>query len=796
MADSTKIAKVLFKAEYDEKSVAGVIKDTTAMESRLTALQKHFADSGRAAVQSGQAIRSALGQENQALAQQQQAIFKLNQEERERARLIQQEIELEKRLRSEQAQQQHRALGGVQRGASAVANVLSAVPGTGPATEALRVGADISDLAKDLPELSRGIQSVASSIPIVSSAASALTPIMGATAASVTGLAIAALPIAAVVGGIALVFGELDRQSREAIAAEQARTQAVKDRVGIEREVSGFLKEGDVLGAKKRLEQLTAEQEDANAVLTDLYVRKSALQAELDQQGLFQSKATIDAFNDVDKQIADIYGAGFELRTQEMSAIQQSLPAIQARNDALTAEADATAAAEKAEKDLVTAREQSVNEIEQINQRIASLDEQAANIREGAFRQSLEREADNRLKAEREYEDYVESVAASDTRLAKTRQDGLKRLDAIQAESLKQGTGIASKLKEALISLETDTNTKAAKENAAYYQQSLREQKDFLKQRRRAEQDAADSIFDAELNNDILALGKAQRQRDREATRAQQDFSDQQSLERQQKEQRLADLEEEQRQRREQLEKQAQEERSALQAQTAERIEAEKVALAERLKAEADSQDEADRQREKRLRRQAQDEEIAEQRRHAGIERQLSDLDRKERAEQNALSKAQQALDVLNFKAGQFLSTALSGGSTGRMMGSGGSTLNTATGALNSVISGLQGIFNPSSSGTARTTIGRTITAFDDGGIMRAGASGLFYKGRTPYDELVMPLTAQSIRNVGGAGGSGINIDLRGAHFSEGVQPQQVADAIYRAFAAQNRGIQAARQGY
>lgn len=675
-------------------------------------------------------------------------------------------------------------------------SALRGVAGGGSAGDALGVASDVTGAIEQIKNLKSGVVELASgaaqAFPVLGKVGGAVSNFAGPLVESLGGLGPVGLAAGAAVAATVIALKGLSDQAEEARKQVQAQVEASKQRIANEREVSDFLKAGDTEGAKARLEELKAQQEDANKLLTELYVARDGVDKAYADLGASLNPAKRNELGakgqELDKQIAAAYGDGFEARAKEIQALEAALPQIDRAANARDKE-------EQSAKKLGDTEEQVAAKREQHTQRIAALDAQAASVSENFAQQRVQVEQDRALAAKREQEDYQQGVVQHFVKIAALQKDGLKRIADIRAEGVKAEAEAAKKLSQELAKVSADAAKATAKENSSYQQNSqkaaaayaknaLQQEKDYQLQRKRALEDANASIQDAELSNDVLALSRAQRSRDTEQQRAAEDFTNRQQQQAQQyaeeqaaaqqaHQQRLADIAAEAAQRTADLQAQAAEEKAARAQQLAERIAAEQEATRQRIASEVAAQAQADADRQKRLQRQLQDQQIADQRARDANQRQLRDIQTKRDAEVQALSAVLVKVQQIGSAA-----AGISAGFRSSSSGSSSGSHSFIAGATNS----------------ARTTGGR-IVAFDDGGVVPGHATGSAYFGKRSFAEAVLPLTPDVLSKFGqGAAQTPISVDLRGAVFHGEVTATDVQNAIYKAVGAINGGIAGARR--
>lgn len=680
MADETQ--RTILKYEVDRRSVNDATKQLDLLERRTNDLAKAQDAVGNAGKRSANDLRRALGQDEEAIKAATSAQKELNKT-----------IAAQPDHKATQARSE--AFGKTSTGLGSIAAVASAVPGLGAGTEGLRIAGDLAGAAEQLPRLAEGAKGIAASIPLVSTAATALTPILGATGASVGALALAAAPIAAIALGIAAALGELNRISEEARKEVQANVEATKARIATEREISTLLKAGDAASAQARLDDLKAQQEDANKLLTELYVARDANQKAYEALGaslnIPERQRLAAEAAELDKQIADAYNQGFKARANEQTSLEAALPAI---TEAAKVREQETAALE-AEK---VARQQVLDQQKANTAALnnyAQLAVQANKVIQEYNQTFADTNDARRLRDNREEEDYQESqskkLAAHNDKLADIEASGQARILDIHNEL----NSLPAELATEQLKATQKTNDETAKLNADFMKSELNAVTKFHEQERKAEaankkarlraiEDLRDSLLAAETANDVLAFIQAKQAGEKQLQRQAEDADDA-------TQERTAAFLTERQQAQEQYAQRAADLQTALTVETEgirQEYDKRRADLAIALQKEADAlkaakdkenadfakqAQEEETARAKRLQRQREDDKIADDLRRRALDATLQEIEIKKNAELNAIRAVANAAAAIRVgSSSNALLSGRSGGSSSFRGSSGG----------------------------------------------------------------------------------------------------------------------------
>lgn len=533
-----------------------------------------------------------------------------------------------------------------------------AIPGAGFSTDAL---------ARFIDVLGR----VGPAAKVAEVTTSALTPVLGATAASFAGMLAVLAPVAIGVGGLVLLFKDVaDRTA----AAREATQQGVK---GIE-EYSQLLATATTKQAKEALDSKQAEVRAAivaRAKIEELLGRGIMV---LGRRDNVKDAADIEAYRqEADALLRDLRQMGFDtskgidvnvlrekLKELDRTLVESSISGDQLAADIENGAFKANDAAE-AERELAERREEAAV-------KIAALEAQKIAIEEQAAIQSAQIEADRALREEREQEDFdlaretllekhndnlVKIDEQGQDRLADIRERGNDRLASIDkqiADTNDKITEVAKKLAQDRAKVESDAADNRAKAVAKAQADEARALQDFEKRKRDIQRSFNNAALDAEANNDVVALIQAQRAKDEELRQNEEQYADAKAQRaaalaeelaeiEARKQARLVDLQAAAEERRADLLAQLEErqqQRAEVEAEIAAQVAVEKAAIQERKAAAITALNEQiaseDAARKLRLQRQAEDDRVADQRRAYALQQQIADIAKKVAEESRA----------------------------------------------------------------------------------------------------------------------------------------------------------------
>jgi hypothetical protein len=382
------------------------------------------------------------------------------------------------------------------------------------AEQVINIGAELFAVGEAGPKLVAALGDIATnittSIPLLGSLAThlvALVPALGATGAAIAAVAAPVAAVVAVIAGLVLAIKSIGDAAEEARKQVEEQYNASKKRIEIEREIADFQREGDKQGAQARLDELKRQQEDADKLLTELYVARDRINKAYEELGAAinpEERAKLGAQGqELDKEI-EAEQKLFDERAKETAALEAAIPGIQdarAEERALAETRDnassAIDAANKAEQSRQKAIDDAQHQIEQAQQKAQAAQDNYNKAVEDAGRTARNAAADIRTKLGDALKDLVtktrrqaiddtikQNADAADLRLKQFRAEQ----DALQAH----GRALRDILK-----------------NANRSQEDLLKERDFLalenlsKGTERQLEDANQAARDAQHDRDI-----------------------------------------------------------------------------------------------------------------------------------------------------------------------------------------------------------------------------------------------------------------------------------------------------
>ncbi len=680
-----------------------------------------------------------------------------------------------------------------------VAGLAGALPGGSAIGGGLRIGGDLLEAQRALPDLAAGIQDIGSraaeSATPLGAMASGLQRVLPGLSSSAAGLASMGLAAGVAVGAFALVSSALEKDAAAAERAAEARRHATEAALSASERYNEVVGEGTVEAAQRAaaaaeenitsimnrlaevepLEELARVAEGGDlrgvGIITAIRALQDGNRAEADRilQDLF------------DVSLAQIERLGLSLNDLSPETITAKIEELRGalREEEITRDrvnqliAGGTLTSEEA----AAAEEKLAAERERAAATIAQLAEQERDLRDAEALRLDQLAEDRALRDQRAHEDYAMAVGEHQDRLASIHADGADRIAGIEAGAVESRIASERKASLAITKLQMDGQAAIAKLMDQFHQQSAKATALFNRDQLRAQEDLRDTLFEGELNNDVLAITLAKRRGEKEADRAREDFdleADERAVAR---DERIAELREENRIRIEETKATLHQEREAINAALIERTAAEQMAITERADAEAASFAKSEERRAISDRRRQEDDDRADQRAAAAHERQLARIDERAQAEQAVLAQfgagAQAVMQQLATSAQQALNALnpFSSGSGSRP--------------------GTQKI--PDAAQRIRDTIANRFRPFEDGGIVPAGQQVLgLFEGSRPYDEAVLPLNDETLAKLGG-GGPTIGTVIIGA--GNNVTVEEVRQAFRDYARTQNQGFNTAIRG-
>lgn len=348
-----------------------------------------------------------------------------------------------------------------------------------------------------------------------------------------------------------------------------------------------------------------------------------AAQGYRDQLGLLQSedatltdgvRQVIQAREDEAAAIQDSL-ASFDKRLQNEIAMSDllanaSTDQVQSRIDDLERERDAITKLLPELKALAETSEEGAAKLAEVEQRLADTGDELSQLENAILPAARAREIVEGLQA------VSEAVTTSESKIQEIRADSAATL--LKIEQKKRDTELAnanqlakaySKIADSIRKATDGENAKfmaeARKSAEQFYKEELKRTQDHNQDRLRLLNELANSLAEAEQNNDVVAFLRIQRageeklkqldtDADAESKERSQQFIEQQQERRQQHDERLSQIREQETEARAQADEQFKErqdqaranfdaEKSALKEQTDQRIEQEGIALAKRL---------------------------------------------------------------------------------------------------------------------------------------------------------------------------------------------------------------------
>lgn len=254
------------------------------------------------------------------------------------------------------------------------------------AEQVINVGAELFAVAEAGPKLAAGVGDVAlrigESVPLVGSLATGLltlVPALGVTGAAIAAIALPIAGVVAVIGGLILAIKSLGDAAEEARKQVDEQYNASKKRIEIEREIADFQRENDKAGAQARLDELKRQQEDANKLLTEIYVARDEINKAYEELGAAlnpEERAKLGAQGEERQKQLEAETKLFQERQKEIDALEAAIPGIAdatAEEEALAAAreggTDAAKEAEKAEASRQKAVDDAQRQIEQAQEK-------------------------------------------------------------------------------------------------------------------------------------------------------------------------------------------------------------------------------------------------------------------------------------------------------------------------------------------------------------------------------------------------------------------------------------------
>lgn len=775
------VAEKILRVKADKRSIADASKAVASVDDRMAALTKTAERNADAFAKTGKNMRDAFSGQSKQIDQARQAQARMNQE-LDRARAAVERYDAAYKDVSDRVS----VYGDVDTGLMTSAGLLGTIGGQGaqPLVGGVQIAGEFAAVAEALPRTAVGLKELATrareSSPLIQGMANQIGGQLGQSL-SKGKAGIAAVAGAGAIAGVALAgaafaIGEASKQAqREAEALKSS----IEASASVERQIADGLTTEE---AEQRIQELQGQLETEQRILQRRRDGYDAFEQQIaDEFGIFGGLAetALRAFDPREQALSDSIreaeGTVTGLRA-EISNLQSALDdGRTATNDVAAAHQDAADQIASAEDDLAKAQQRYVTVMSDLSSQLLTTTQNYA-------QQQTQLLEDRALRDQREQEDYELQLKDHNERLYELRAESNKRIEDLQADSGKALVTAERKAGDARIKAIDDLADAETKLRTDFNKDSLKAQAQYNKARRRAEDDLANTILDAVIANDILQLTQAQRRGETEAERRDEDFADEQAERTAQRDERLAELREENRLRLEEIKTGLTEERAQIQANLVERIALEEAAQTERIKQEREAQADRDAQRQLRLQREDEDDALADRRRDEAHKREIARINARIEAEQLAYRQAERALSDL--RSG---SEALSNTARGFLAMTAGSRSRPASSSSQNS-GGVGNLFGSGNSGG--------IQLFADGGIVPAGIAGLgAFEPNRNFAEAVIPLRpnilSQLIPQAAGPQISYGNITING----DGVTVDEVR-AAFREFAmTQNRVVQSALRG-
>ena len=532
--------------------------------------------------------------------------------------------------------------GGGGRGAGAGLRTVGRVAGRyggdigGQFDEAIDAFTAIVDTFKVVPQIAKSASKMGENL-LESGGAMAKVASVGADSAAVLPkvtmgfgamLAIAA-PVALAIGAVVVALSLLSSANKEAEENARRAQAAIDAQIDAQVDIEQMLASGNTEEAIKRALSL----QDEAAVATE---KASRLRSVANKRAITEEQSrtsVIDEFRttraEADKKAAE------ESANAAEEGADTAVAAWEAARDTLSTTGIDI---ENISRQTMEAEQELGKERERAQTSIANLGEQEADLIAKREQQLQDQAKDRSIRDQREQADAQERAGKHRDRLRQIEKDGTKSLRKIDKDAREKEAELRDKAADDLQSALDESQEARQDALQSFNKEDLDAQQDYYVRLRRLRMDFENAEFDAVLGNNIIAAMQARRGFDERRQEEQDAFRLEKQERDAQKEARLQEIREESVLRMQETSRNLEDELSAHRDATKERIRQEQDAIEARADAERKTQEEAEKQRKKRLKRQAEDDTLRDERAQRAHEESLSQIEKKKKAEQDALN--------------------------------------------------------------------------------------------------------------------------------------------------------------
>ncbi|GAB4527857.1 MAG: hypothetical protein OHK0046_46070 [Anaerolineae bacterium] len=661
--------------------------------------------------------------------------------------------------------------------------------------------------------------------------AQTLVPTLSGTAAGLLAVGAAALPLVAVGGALAAVYIAVTRETERARKEQERINDVTRQAVALQNDYYDLIATGTSEQIQAEIERLEGEQEalslrqqvyegqtqaltrafaESNNALGQTvgtlgllnqallnpeakqayedYANGLITQAELQRRVTAAAEANTVSTQEYERVLQELratYGEelspeiiqqalaetnqAFEENARRLEQYRQALDEdVVAENDRALARQQVLDNSQRRLEEIRGQEEQLAARRAQSEEAIERLAEQEADLAADRQRALTEQAEDRRLRDARELEEYQEELGQRQERIQDIRQQGLEELSQLEAQAAAADQERVTRATQQEQKLLEQSERQIEKIEQQYAQESLKRLADYNEARADAEEDLNNTVFDALLNNDIIAIRRAQRQAEVEERRRDREFGQETQARADQQAERLAELRSEHTLRLTELKAGLAAEREQISQQLIERVAETRTRVAEQISAEREAAAEQDRLRERRLQRQTQDEAIADERAQAAFERQITQITRQREVQLSALDEVTRAVQLLKLEAQSLLA-----------------------------VTQRQEVSSIPSDPSPRPGRGPQVVAFAQGGVVPRGRGVMgFFEPERSYDELVLPLSRSVLDHLGLSMMGATTISVGDITVSgDGVTAEDVRLALREMVGAINAGLNKARIG-
>lgn len=397
---------------------------------------------------------------------------------------------------------------------------------TGFIEYAPRLGESIADLAK------RGVDSSG----LLASAAGVLAPVMGAAAASITVMATAALPVVALLAGVAVAWNSLNK------TIDEGKVQ-LKGAIDAQRNYYELLQSGTSDDAVKSIEQANKDLEALQARRAEiLNAQNKGFEFAQSQYGDGLARLVISvgqgrgAFEDLDGELKDIdtqiaaneqtikrLNTGLDNNAFATNDAATATEALNTSLDTLTAKQQQYEGALKASNQQIDSYTRQIKDLEDTLAQ-ANTRESVVNIMQGVF-DATEAAITATEKAEDAADAREGREDAHQARLAQIETQGNQTIEGLREAATQKAVDTQKSIDQ----LQADAQSNDEKALKAFHERIRKIEADA----RRKQEEALGAMSDARLRFDVEAFKKAQeafdkadKQEDKGKRRATREFND------------------------------------------------------------------------------------------------------------------------------------------------------------------------------------------------------------------------------------------------------------------------------